>query len=75
MDQFRAQMNLIWIIQVSRIIFVLKTHFYIVFLNFIDLWIGRQILESAGALAQMLLWLRETPEWTASLFMKSVGSL
>jgi hypothetical protein len=61
MDQFGIKTNLIWIFQVSRIYFIVKTNFYIYFSIFILLWTGRQISESARALAQMLLKLR-TPQ-------------
>jgi hypothetical protein len=52
MNQFGAKMNLIWIMQVSGIIFVLKTNFYNFFsISYIS-WIARQFPRSAGALAQ-----------------------
>jgi hypothetical protein len=58
MDQFGLKMNFLCILQVSRIVFVLKTNFYNYFSAFIILWTGRRISESARALAQMLLRLR-----------------
>jgi hypothetical protein len=44
-------MNFLCILQVSRIVFVLKTNFYNQFSVFNYLWTGRQFLESPGALA------------------------
>ena len=58
MDQFGLKMNFLCILQVSRIVFVLKINFYNYFSAFIILWTGRRISESARALAQMLLRLR-----------------
>jgi hypothetical protein len=58
MDQFGLKMKFLCILQVSRIVFVLKTNFYNYFSAFIILWTGRRISESARALAQMLLRLR-----------------
>jgi hypothetical protein len=51
MAQFGAKMNFLCILQVSRIVFVLKTKFYNHFSVFIILWTGRQFLESPGVLA------------------------
>jgi hypothetical protein len=50
MTQIEAKMDLIWFIQVSEFIFVLKINFCNYFSIFILLWAGRQILESAGAI-------------------------
>jgi hypothetical protein len=42
-------MNFLCILQVPRIVFVLKTKFYNHFSVFIILWTGCQFLESPGA--------------------------
>jgi hypothetical protein len=65
MDQFGVHMHLLWIKQILWIVFILKTHFLIHFLDFITLWIGPQIPESAGAYLRKLPRLRCNPSWTA----------
>ena len=51
-------MNFLCILQVSRIVFVLKTKFYNHFSVFIILWTGRQFLGNAGVTLQTFLRLR-----------------
>jgi hypothetical protein len=65
MVQFGARMNFLCILQVFRIVFVLKTKFYNHFLVFIILWTGRQFLGNSGVMVQTLLRLRTLPRWTA----------
>jgi hypothetical protein len=68
MDQFGAKINFLCILQVSRIVFVLKTNFYNYFSVFIILSTGLQFSESARTLAQMLLRLRRHTGWTVGHF-------
>jgi hypothetical protein len=48
-------MNFLCILQVSRIVFVLKTKFYSYFSVFNHLWTGPRFLEKTGALEQNIL--------------------
>jgi hypothetical protein len=50
MDQFGLKMNFLCILQVSRIVFALKTNFYNYFSVFSILWTGRRFSERPGAL-------------------------
>jgi hypothetical protein len=50
MDQFEIKMNEIWIFQVSRIYFVLKTNYYVYFSVFIILWTRRIKTEKSRGL-------------------------
>jgi hypothetical protein len=68
-------MNFLCILQVSRIVFVLKTKFYNHFSVFIILWTGRQFLGNSGVTVQTLLRLRTLPRWTAGYLRKSAGAL
>jgi hypothetical protein len=52
MGQFGVYMHFLWIIQILWIVFILKTHFLIHFLDFITLWTGPQMLKTAGATVQ-----------------------
>jgi hypothetical protein len=52
MVQFGAKMNFLCILQVSRIVFVLKTNFYNYFSVFNLLWTGPRFLEKSGASAE-----------------------
>jgi hypothetical protein len=49
MTQFGAKMNYIWISQVSRVVFVLKTNFYNYLSIFNLLWTGLRIPVKSGA--------------------------
>jgi hypothetical protein len=51
MAQFGVNMNFLCILQVSKIVFVLKTNCYNQFSVFNYLWTGPQFLEKSGALA------------------------
>jgi hypothetical protein len=48
MDQFGLKMNFLFILQVSRIVFVLKTKFYNYFSIFNPLWTGHQLQQTEG---------------------------
>jgi sterol desaturase/sphingolipid hydroxylase (fatty acid hydroxylase superfamily) len=52
MDQFGVHMNFLGFIQILALIFILKIYFLFIFLDFLIYWVGRQILEKAGSLAQ-----------------------
>jgi hypothetical protein len=53
MDQFGVHMNFLGFIQILALIFILKKiYFLFIFLDFLIYWIGRQIPEKAGSLAQ-----------------------
>jgi hypothetical protein len=55
MVQFGAKMNFLCILQVSRIVFVLKTKFYNHFSVFIILWTRPRFLENLGVSEQEIL--------------------
>jgi hypothetical protein len=55
MAQFGVKMNFLCILQVSRIVFVLKTNFYNQFSVFNYLWTGPRNPENAGVLMQLIL--------------------
>jgi hypothetical protein len=55
MDQFEVPMHFLWIIQIIWIVFILKTHFSIHFLDFITLWTGPHFLENARAFVKEFL--------------------
>jgi hypothetical protein len=48
MDQYGLKMNFLCILQVSRIVFVLKTNFYNYFSIFNPFWTGPRFLVNAG---------------------------
>jgi hypothetical protein len=75
MAQFGLKMDFLWLIQVSRFVFVLKMNFYNYFSVFKHLWTGRQLSESAGVIIQLFPRLRETGPRTASWFLVSTGAL
>jgi hypothetical protein len=68
-------LELIWISQVSGIIFVLKINFYNYFSIFSISWIAQQIKKSSGSDLQKFPRLRLPYSWTAGLFQLSAGAL
>jgi hypothetical protein len=75
MVQFGAKMNFTCILQVSRIVFVLKTNFYNYFSVFNLLWTGPQFLESAGVTVKKSPRLREQLDGLRVLFPKTIRFL
>jgi hypothetical protein len=55
MVQFVAKMNFLCILQVSRIVFVLKMHLLIHLFILNQFWTGSLITEKSGALMQLIL--------------------
>ena len=60
MGQFGLNMNFLWIIQIPRIVFVLKMHLLIHLFILNQFWTGPRIPEKSGALMQLILRLRRT---------------
>jgi hypothetical protein len=52
MGQFELNMNFLWIIQIPRIVFVLKMHLLIHLFILNQFWTGRLMLEKTGSYAQ-----------------------